>query len=103
MRHGEKRIGEMRRGWNSEEKDLTCPEKRHFPEPLGLKGVQLPHEDQNSSAGHLSLWAESDMETPPKNMSWWGSRQPQSVPVLSRSKGRPSGNIIKHQTKRGPW
>lgn len=33
---------EMRRGYNSEEEDPTSPEKKHFPEPPCLIGIQLP-------------------------------------------------------------
>lgn len=33
------------------------------------------NEDQNYSAGHLSLWAESDIETPIENTSWRGIQE----------------------------
>lgn len=36
-------------------------------------------------------------------MPWWGPRQPQRVLVLSRKKGKPSENTIKHQYKLVPW
>ena len=86
---------EMRRGYNSEEEDPTCPEKKHFPEPPCLIGIIAPMKIRTllQVTYHCGLRVIPS-ETPTKNTSQWGFRQPQPVPVLSESKGKSLGSYL---------
>ena len=64
-----------------------------------------PYEDQNSSTGHLSLWAASDtLRNPNQEHVLVGIQAALASPCVIRKQRKIFRKLfIEHQTKSGPW